>query len=140
MIKYIQSFCESLGNYGCYFFCLIDIAKRVTGREYNVIEVAEYCIKQHWIEFNFNNYKDSNNFFIQNPTIILEYLTGLDWSVKKETASYKKMDGDYIVELWLAPGYDGHFARLESDYNSLQRSFNIEKGKIVSYRVFKILD
>lgn len=34
-------------------------------------------------------------------------------------------------------GKNGHFARTQKGFNSLQSSFNVSFGKIYSYRVFK---
>lgn len=136
MVAFIQSFCKSLYNYGCYFFCLISIAEEITNKSFNVIDTAVSMIKKGYIQFNWKNYDDPDNFYVKDPCAILYSLTGLKFTVTKENASYKSKAGDYIVEYWKNGSY-GHFARIIRNFNSLQVSQCVNKGKIDSYRVFR---
>ena len=137
MIKYIQSYCKSLSDNGCYLFCLFNIAEGVTGKSFDVIKKSWYFITKGWIKFNQNDYYDKYNFTILNPVAILNHLTNLKWTVRKESPSYKIKDNDYVVQFWTIDGKSGHFIR--RTYNSLQYSRNVEKGKIGSYRIFNIV-
>lgn len=86
-----------------------------------------------------NNFEDDNNFYVTNPALILKQLTGKNWDVRKEKPTYKKKENEYIVEFWSINGTSGHFARIEQGYNSLQKSNCVNKGKIHSLRVCKVL-
>lgn len=139
MIKHIQSFCKSIGDNGCYLFCLFNIAEQVTGKHFDIFEKSEYFIDRGWIKFNWKNYSDDDNFFVLNPVKILQNLTGLTWSVRKEGETYKPVKDDFYVEFWSINGKSGHFARLMNNFNSLQFSKNVEYGEVKSFRVFNIV-
>lgn len=103
--------------------------------------VIENIIKKGYITFNFDNYRDTDNFFVRRPDLILNYLTGKKWEVRKVSASlYKPEDGEYVVEGWGLNNTVGHFARVKShNFNSLQYSANVTHGEIISYRVCKVI-
>ena len=138
-MKHIQSFCESLGKNGCYFFCLVSIAEEVTGQKYNELKEAERCIKKGYMKYNYDNPRDEDNFYIMNPAKILEHLTGETWLVRKESSDYELKPKDYAVEFWSINGVSGHFARMYKGFNSLYYSNNVRNGKIKSYRIFNIV-
>lgn len=135
-MKFDQSLFVSLGKYGCYFLCLIHLAQEVTKKNYDIMTVLYICIKKGYIKFNEQDYDDENNFFVNNPDLILKLLTGKNWSVKKETPDYQKKDGEYIAYFWRKPGQkEGHF--ILDNYNGLQHSVSVEEGRLESIRVFK---
>jgi len=81
-----------------------------------------------------------------NPAKFLSLLTGKQFTVRKESASYIPGKGEYVVNLYSADSlYDNndyiddkdpqHFAL--DDYNSLQYSRCVTEGKIIGKRVFK---
>lgn len=142
MINYIESFCKSLGNYGCYIFCLVDIAEKSTGRTFDVLSVIKQGIDKGLITFNFKDYSSSDNCTVNDPCSFLEMLTGHKWSKVWQNALYKPKDGDWVVEAWHKDGnnyVDGspiyHFVRPGN--NCLQRSISVEQGRIDSYRIFR---
>ena len=136
-MKYEQSFCKAIGDYGCYALCIINIAEEVTGLHFNILQKLEEGIDKGYIYFNKNNYYDPKNFDIDEPALFLSMLTGTRWSVRKETdILYKPKKDEYIVERWERNGY-GHFARTRNGYNSLQDSKCVTLGKLASLRVFK---
>lgn len=142
MINYIESFCKSLGNYGCYVFCLIDIAEKSTGKTFDVLSVIKQGIDRGLISFDYDDYSSSNNFTVNDPTSFLNMLTGRKWSKTWQNSSYVFKDEDWPVAAWHKDGnnyVDGtpiyHFAR--PGYNSLQRSVSVEQGRIDSYRIFR---
>ena len=138
-MKYEQSFCKAIGDYGCYALCIINIAEEVTGLRYNILQKLEEGIDKGYIYFNKNNYYDPKNFDIDEPALFLSMLTGTRWSVRKETdILYKPKKDEYIVERWERNGY-GHFARTRNGYNSLQDSKCVTLGKLASLRIFKQL-
>lgn len=129
----------SAGNYGCYLFCLIDVAEEATKTKIDKLNAIEESIKKGYVYFDTSNYNNSDNFYVKNPDKILEMLTGFKWSVTKEDARYKKKSNDYIIEQWIYQNRGGHFARINKGFNSLQCSLNVEKGVIASYRVCRVI-
>lgn len=140
-MKYIQSFCKSLGECGCYLFCLFDIAMEVTKTHRDVLWEIEKFVDKGYVVFDKDNYDSKDNFYVLEPTKILQDLTGLKWSVAKFDANnYTRQDGDFVVEYWSATGgKSGHFARINHGYNSLEKSISVNNGRIYTYRVFRIV-
>ena len=137
-VKYPQSFCTSIGEYGCYMLCLIDIAEEYTGRHFDMIEVAREGIDKGYIEFHEDNYKNSNNFYVEKPDLFLKMLTGKTWSVRKVfDNNYKPKENEYVIERWARNGY-AHFARTWKNFNSLQDSKCVTLGSIESLRVLTV--
>lgn len=140
-MRYFQSFCKSIGNYACYLLCLIDVAKEYSGKNFDKIEAIQEAIEKDCVYFNEDDYDDPDNFYVRNPAMVLRYLTGKVWIVTKEPADYKPKKGDYVIEYWsLNGGKSGHFARIKKGFNSLQNSVNVNKGKIHSYRVCRVVE
>lgn len=143
MIKYPESFYKSTGSYACYFFCLIKIAEEVTEMNFDINTVIQLCSIHKrtdgtpWLTFNWNDYNDPANFDVNSPTDILYFLTGKKWSCERVTASsYKAKKGEYVVQHY-KNGNTGHFRM--KDWDPLQNSVTVAKGKIDSFRVFKII-
>lgn len=136
-MKYEQSFCKAIGEWGCYALCIINIAEEVTGLRYNILQKLEEGIRKGYISWNEKNYYDPKNFDIDEPALFLSMLTGTRWSVRKESdILYKPKKDEYVVERWERNGY-GHFARTKAGYNSLQDSKCVTLGKLASLRIFK---
>ena len=136
-MKYEQSFCKAIGEWGCYALCIINIAEEVTGLRYNILQKLEEGIDKGYISWNRNNYYDPKNFDVDRPDLFLGMLTGLKWEVRKENdVLYKPKANEYVVERWERNGY-GHFARTKVGYNSLQDSKCVTLGKLASLRIFK---
>lgn len=143
MLRYPESFYKSTGSYACYFFCLMRIAEKVTGMEYDINTVIQICsINKRpdgvpWLTFNWDNYNDPANFDVNAPTEILRILTGKKWSCERiDSPTYKAKKGDYVVQHY-KNATNGHF-RME-DYDPIQNSITVMTGKIDSYRVFRII-
>lgn len=120
--------------------CLIHIAEKKLSTKFDKISVIEECIKKGYVDFNENNYDDVNNFYVNRPDLVLKYLTGNIWEVRKEYPPYKKKSNEYVIEYWSANGGEsGHFCMMEDGYTSLQKSNSVNNGKIHSYRVFRII-
>ena len=136
MKKYFQTFCKSLGNYACYLFCIINIAEEYLKKSFSydeLFDIIEKSFSQGYVRFNFDDYNDINNFYVNEPCKILYMITGKSWKVKK---TYDTPKEKYYIECWSAVEGVCHFARTYVGYNSLQHSNSVENGKIISYRVF----
>lgn len=139
-MKYEQSFCKAIGEYGCYALCIINIAEKVNGRKLITLDALEAGINGGYIEWHEENYAHRDNFYVINPAGFLGILTGKRWSVRKEAEDilYKPGPDEYVVERWERNGY-GHFARTRDGYNSLQDSKCVTLGRCASLRIFKKL-
>lgn len=135
-MKYIQSYCKSIGEYGCYCLCIINIAEEILGKKIDALQAIEDGINKGYIEWH-ENYAHKDNLYVIMPNLFLAMLVGGRWSVRKETDSmYKPQADEYIVERWERNGY-GHFARTKVGFNSLQDSKCVSLGRLASLRVFK---
>ena len=137
MIAHPQSFCKAIGENACYALCIIDIAEKITKKKFEIISTLENAINRGYIDFDFNDYNDDDNFFVRKPDAFLSWLVGRKFSVTYEEPTYSIKKGDYAVEFWSINGKAGHFARTKDGFNSLDYSVNVSKGKIYSYRVFR---
>lgn len=116
---------------------IIDIAEEITGKKFNPIEVIKDSIYKNYLYFDKNDYDNKDNFFVKQPHKILEMLTNKKFTVTKESAEYKQNKNDFVIEFWSCNGVDGHFARINKNFNSLQKSNYVNKGVLHSYRVFR---
>ena len=137
-MKYEQSFCKAVGEYGCYALCIINIAEEHKGLHYNILKTIEEGIRQGLIEWHEDNYEHKDNLYVKDAAAFLGMITGEKWSLRHEydNVLYKPKEGEYIVEKWERNGY-GHFARTKAGYNSLQDSKCVKLGKLASLRIFK---
>lgn len=106
---------------------------------FNKIEVILKCISKGYVDFNAKNYDDYNNFFVRKPAQILNMLTGVEWEVRWESANYVPKKGEYTIEDWSKTTKTGHFAMTKIGFNSLQKSENVLHGKIIDYRICKVI-
>lgn len=132
----IQSFYLSLGNEACFFLQLLNIAEKYSGHNIDIATAAWLCSLKNYIYLNWNDLTDKKNYLINKHADILELFTGKRWLYTKESPSYKAKKNEYIIDEW----QNGSFTHFDSDdFHSLQKSNTIEKGKIISRRVFKIV-
>lgn len=136
-MRYFQSFCKAIGNYACYALCIIQLAREINETELDDIASIQKGIKAGYIDFNPADYDSVDNFYVRYPDRYLSMLTGKTFTVTREPATYKPRHGDYLVEFWSIDGKTGHFAMTYRGFNSLQKSKNVDNGKIISYRVFR---
>lgn len=142
MVKGIQTFLGEIGEAGCYALCLLEIAERVNGREYNVVDILEQLIKRSYIYYNYSNPNDNDNFYVKNPAMVMNYLCGGTWKVERQPAEYVPKNNEWVVDRWErnATGVTyGHFnlpAQKGFDqWDSLADSKTVKFGKIASKRV-----
>lgn len=120
--------------------CLCKIAEDYTHKKIDIVNTAEEVIKKGYMTFNWSNYDDSDNFYIRDPLQILEHLTGKKWTGGKVSAPYTPKKDEYAIEYWSRDnGKTGHFAMMDKDFNSIVSSRSVNEGKIISYRVFKVV-
>lgn len=118
---------------------MIHVAEKYINTSFNKIEVICKCIEKGYVIFNKKNFDDSDNFFVQKPAEILNMLTGREWEVRWEDANYKPTPYEFAIENWSKTTKTGHFAMIKSGFNSLQNSENVRLGKIINYRICKVI-
>lgn len=134
----IQKICEMLGAFGCYFFCILDLARETTGKLFN--PAVEYLASTSAGEMG-------DDCFILNPAMILHRLTGKGVEFRKEGADYICGPGEYEVNRWewqKAPMVTvGHFVRGDgkgaTTFDPYGNSQTCANGKLVSKRIFKVV-
>jgi hypothetical protein len=134
----IQTFCGEVAESACYALSISKISELETGLAFDVILILTECINKGYIRYNWDDPSDNNNFYVVYPDKMLTYLTGIEWSCSHEPADYVAKPGEYIIDRW-ERAYTGnvssHF-RLP-DWDPVQDSLTVKKGKIVSKRVFR---
>ena len=138
-MKYIQSFCKSMGESGCYFLCLCKLGEKETNKSVDYLRIAEICINKGYVNFNEKNYNDIDNFFVSNPCGVLEVITGQKWNVRKESGIYDTKENELEIWFWATSQKNadkgiGHFTTV--DDNLLQNSVTVKIGKVYSKRIF----
>lgn len=149
-MDHIQSFYLSAGNNGCYAFCIIKAAKKwlrangalVRAYETHFEKALVEGIQFGWIDFNFKDYSDSNNFFVNSPDEFMSYLIGHKCTVSKAERDYKALPGEIEIDFWAKTEENGkkgigHF-ETPDDKGVLQNSKTVQTGFIYSKRIFKI--
>lgn len=143
----IQTFCQQIGDSGCYALCLIDVAEdylRRVGRlerPLNVLNILFQAVDKGFISYDWNNEENPDNFYVQYPACFLEAMTGKKWEVRKERAWYQVKDNEFKVNRYErnATGRTiGHFDREE--FHPLTDSLTVKYGTIVSTRICKVLN
>ena len=134
----IQTFLAEAGEAACYALDIIRIAELHLGKELDALIELDAGIINGYIYYNQNNSNDNRNFFVENPAAFLQMMTGAEWEVTKQSATYLPRQNEYVVDRWerVKTGtVIGHF-RLP-DWDSLANSKTVEYGTIVSKRVFR---
>lgn len=140
MINNVQSFYESLGKHGCYYLLLLHIGaqKEFTNEELYLLSCQFHELG--WLHFNKKDLSDPDNFFVQSPSNILDVLTERKYTVRKESADYIPQKNEieilfYALNRENADKGIGHFRM--KDYDTLQNSNTVKKGKVYSKRIIK---
>lgn len=80
----IQNLIYSLGGEGCYTLCLLDVAEEYLGHPVNILDVVIRAINKGYIYYDWANWKNPQNFYVEKPTMLLKLATGVDWKVLHE--------------------------------------------------------
>ena len=121
-----QRICKSLGESGCYFFCLLKFANK----ENDAINIYKEALALNFID------KDC---YIKDPVALLKHLTNKKYCVIKQTES--PVDGDLIIAR-LVNNRTGlkHFVMVDKNnnviYDPLEESVTVKEGDSESYRGF----
>ena len=143
----IQTFFAEAGEAACYAFDLIDVAQEWLERRGRDLKLdpcqsLELGVNAGHIHYNPEDEADENNFFVRDPAMFLQNLTGVPWEVWKAAPDYEERarPDEYVIlrsERVSVGKTIGHFWRRR--FNSLTHSLCVERGKIVSLRVCRPL-
>lgn len=144
--EHIQSFYLAAGNYGCYAFCIIKLAKKILEKKgmspgiINEQEALIYGVEGSFISFNEDDYNSDKNFYVIDPEGFIRFLTGESYVVRFEGPSYCCKKDEYEINFWALNDSNGlrgigHFC-LPGE-NTLQFSKTVKNGKIYSKRIYK---
>ena len=121
-----QRICKTLGESGCYFFCLLKFANK----ENDAINIYKEALSLNFID---------KECYIKDPAALLKHLTNKKYCVIKQTES--PVDGDLIIARFVnnRTGLK-HFVMVDKNnnviYDPLEESVTVKEGYIESYRVF----
>jgi hypothetical protein len=136
-----QKIAEILGETGCYFFSIIHIAEKITGKIYDPIQVYIGMVNSK--NPKTGKYIIEKDCFINEPGLLLSALTGMKWGVTKADARSPTQVGDHEVLYFENPTTlktYGHFVvgnGLGSvEYDPYGDSNTVRNGTLHSKRVF----
>lgn len=126
-----QKVMKILGEYGCYFLSLVELAERVTGKRIDAVEAyLDALIKR----------KTDGEATMLDPAAVLSRMAGGTWTVRKEGATYIPKSGEAEVLLFQNGAYS-HFVLGDGAggvlYDPLGNSNTVAKGTCVGKRIFE---
>lgn len=129
----IQSFLLAAGNLGAEALCIIKLAEDKVKSGIDVMSALQAGINKKYLIVDEKNLSSLDNFYVKEPALFLEYLSGWNCGIREETADYKPKDGELVVECWKR-GKNKHFKL--PDWDPFENSFTVKYGTIDSLRVF----
>lgn len=125
-----QKVMKILGEYGCYFLSLVELAERLTGKRIDAVEAyIDALIKR----------RTDGEATMLDPAAVLSAMTGGRWTVRKEEAGYRPLDGEAEVLLFQNRTYS-HFVLGDGAggvlYDPLGNSNTVANGHIAGKRIF----
>lgn len=137
-----QKIAKNIGDNGCYFLSVVYLAEELVKNRFDIIQLFAIANKKitgglQWIE---------DDCFMNYPNLLLNYLTGKEVKVRKETdISYYPKNNEYIIGCfkWKTTGTTySHFVVLDKNknviYDPLGQSNTVINGKLDSLRVFTV--
>lgn len=125
-----QRLMKTLGEYGCYFLSLVRMAEGITQKRIDAVDVYLDALEKKWTD---------GEVTMLDPSAILDYMTGIKFSVRKENADYQAKDGEYEVLLYTNGAYN-HFVLGDGNggtaYDPLGDSRTAASGRITGKRIF----
>ena len=133
----IQSFLKSAGEYACYALCLIKTAEQETGEHIDIVVALESGIERGFIKFNWDDYSDPDNFYLEYADKFLSMLTETVWKLRHLDGEYKPKGNEKVIYRWERKTSGGRISHFRlPEWDSLEKSKTVAEGKIVSTRLF----
>lgn len=132
-----QKIAEILGENGCYFFSILYLAEKISGKKFNPLDIYLDALAKRFIE------KDC---FINDAGKLLSMLTGQNWQHTKQDVSYIAKKDELEILYFENPTTlktYGHFVvgnKGKVEYDPYGDSKTVKEGKLHSKRVFSRID
>ena len=125
-----QKVMKILGECGCYFLSLVQVAERLTGKRIDAVEAyLDALIKK----------RTDGEATMLDPAAVLSAMAGGIWTVRKETPDYVPRDGETEVLVFQSGAYT-HFVLGNGAggvlYDPLGNSNTVAHGRIIGKRIF----
>ena len=92
----VQDFIKSMGEEGCLFLSLIQAAEKETGKEFDIVKEALYCLKCGWIREDFYcNDSEKILSYLLKRHVLRSIYTPEKWDVQGENGKW-----GIIIEKW----------------------------------------
>ena len=137
----IQTLLQEAGESGCYFFCLAHVAEKFLNAPIDVVDLMHKGIEKGAILYNEHDMNDNDNFFIQNPALLLYLATGAKWEVRYDKRDYRASVNEFVINRWERKATGKTWAHFDmSDFHpiAINHCNTILYGAIVSTRVCKV--
>jgi hypothetical protein len=123
-----QRIMERIGKDGCYFLCLVRLAEEIIGDRIDAIDVYLFAVDRQWM--------DQDCFMVQ-PNRVLEHMTGVRWSVRKQDKTYQTQPGEKeVLRYERTQGRVTYAHFVLPDYDPYGDSLTVRNGRLVSKRIF----
>lgn len=125
-----QRIMKNLGEYGCYFLSLVHMAEKITGKRIDAVEVFVRVLEKKWVD---------EEATLLDPASVLGYMTGLNFTVRKDSEQYLPRQNEYEILQFVNGSYT-HFVLGDGkgyvSYDPLGNSRTVAQGKCMSKRIF----
>lgn len=129
-----------IGNYGCYYLAVIQLAEKITGKTFDPVEVLDKACLRGYVKVNFDRLDSTDAMYMSNPAGLLSYLTEQTWVNARYDYPVVVKPNEYEIQFWAVNKTDaengfGHFV-LAGGEDTLQYSYIRKNGKQYGSRIF----
>ena len=130
-LKRLDKKVKNIYDYGCYFLDLLYVSKYKEPMLEEIIKYYDTFTAKEWMD---------EDCFVKNPCAILNFLTGKEYSVKKDYVL--DTSATHIIGYFYNPNTNlHHFVVMGKDnkvkWDSIENSNTVKNGFVESYRTFK---
>jgi hypothetical protein len=129
-----QKICSQIGQFGCYFLCIVHLAEEILKERIDVVELYEAS--------TFTGVM-GEDCFVNDPAKLIKMMVPGEWTMTRYGTGYVPKDGEYEItryERTTTAGVLSHFVVTSTGnvlYDPLGDSMTVKYGKAVSKRVFR---
>lgn len=141
MVKYAQTLCKGIGDGGCYFLALVQVAEKYKKTTFDVLAIAELAIKEGIMTFDYKKPLDDTAFYVKDPALLLEKMTGQKWQVVREDRPNQPvMPREYVIDRYKrVHGSNTYYHFVFNGQDTLATSPTRELGEKSGTRVCKVI-
>ena len=132
-ISAVQDLCYCLGQFGGFFICLSAILEDITGRDIDLLKLADTCILNNYVDYDVKRPRAySNSMYILKAQKILQYYGLENLKIEKVKSLPENFKGKYIVRKTL----EGKTCFCLPDYKLTNYNKVDKDGRITAYYLF----